>query len=145
MPFHSILAPHPNGLEAPSANQPPQFFRDLNLDQIVDDITAGKTAYNLKPLYCSPLHDVASVRYRQAVIRDLDADSGLLGSIKTFALGMSEVRTRLEQKGKARERYHREGYVLEAILAYCNTVTHLGRALTRLICPLMGLLLSESL
>jgi hypothetical protein len=49
--FHSILdrrmrlgAPH-------DAAEMPEFFRDLNIDQIVAAITAGREEYDLKPFF----------------------------------------------------------------------------------------------
>lgn len=41
----------------------PAFFRDLNLDQIVETITAGKQEYDLKPFFYIALPDAEAVRY----------------------------------------------------------------------------------
>ena len=37
---------------------PPDFFADLNLDQIVAAVIAGKDEYNLTPFFYAALHDV---------------------------------------------------------------------------------------
>ena len=39
----------------------PEFFPDLNLDQIVASITAGRDEYDLKPFFYSPLSHVEKI------------------------------------------------------------------------------------
>ena len=50
-PFYSILFARPEDRIGVDALQAPEFFADLNCDQIVDAITAGKDDYNLKPFF----------------------------------------------------------------------------------------------
>ena len=54
--FHSILFRRPADHIGDDALGAPEFFADLNCDQIVDAMTAGKDEYNLKPFFhaCLP-------------------------------------------------------------------------------------------
>lgn len=47
--FHSILSEGPRGGMPLETSEAPPFFVDLGLDQIVETVTAGRQAYNLKP------------------------------------------------------------------------------------------------
>ena len=87
MTFHSILFPSAEDRPPSEALAPPDFFVDLNLDQIVAAITAGKAEYNLAPFFCWPLRDVDAVHYRHEVMRDLE-DVVLFDNIKTFATAL---------------------------------------------------------
>jgi DNA mismatch repair protein MutS len=43
--------------------QAPEFFTDLNLDQIVESIAAGRDEYSLKPFFYTPLSHVETINY----------------------------------------------------------------------------------
>jgi DNA mismatch repair protein MutS len=63
--FQSILFDRP-GADADVGKIPePEFFGDLNLDQVVDAVTAGREEYELEPFFYVTLRDVAAVRYRR--------------------------------------------------------------------------------
>src|SRR5215475_14882454 len=64
-----LFTPECAGADA-LGDSPPNFFGDLNLDQIVASVTQAKTEYNLQPFFYSPLTSVAAVEYRQEVMRD---------------------------------------------------------------------------
>ena len=84
--FRSILAPLSDDEEAAEPSEAPAFFRDLNLDQIVASIIAGKQEYNLAPFFHRPLRTVEAVEYRQEVMRDLE-EQARFDAINDFQAG----------------------------------------------------------
>lgn len=119
--------------------EPPPFFADLNLDQVVDAITARKRSYNLKPFFYTPLHDPEIIRYRQEVMRDLE-DATLMACITAFAERMTVVRRYLALVDQLDFHYHKLGWFLEAALVYCEAVTELASSLGALSLCSRGLL-----
>ena len=73
----------------------PGFFPDLNLDQIVDTITAGREQYDLKSFFYAPLASVETVDYRQDVFRDLLENPRLLELVCSFAESLRSMRAQL--------------------------------------------------
>ncbi len=121
--FYSILFEKPVTSGVDSFGKP-QFFGDLNLDQIVDAITAGKDDYNLKPFFYYSLTDLDSILFRQAVFKDLENES-LFKSIKAFSEKMTVMRRYSALVDKLYYKYHKEGWFLEALNVYCDAVTGL--------------------
>jgi DNA mismatch repair protein MutS len=109
--------------------EPPEFFTDLNLDQIVEAIVAGRAEYNLKPFFYMPLSCVETIEYRQEIFKDLE-NPVLAGLIHSFAHEMREMRSNLAHAEKFY--YHREkqAWFLDAVDGYCAAVTCLARDLT---------------
>lgn len=114
----------------PPAGQPP-YFSDLNLDQIVDAVVAGRDEYDLRPFFHGPLlRDPDAVAYRHEVFRDLE-DESIRAAVVAFADGMRTMRRRL---GLVRDQHHRrekQRWFLDAATAYCDTVAALADALAR--------------
>ncbi len=108
--------------------EPPAIFGDLNLDQIVDSITAGRDEYNLKPFFYAPLGDVETVRYRYDILRDLE-DQAVAGYVRSFAEEMRQMRRHLSRAGKAYYKYQKQSWFLDAVETYCNAATRLSNAL----------------
>jgi DNA mismatch repair protein MutS len=127
--FRSILFGDAGAPAEIDRQQAPEFFTDLNLDQIVDSMTAGRDEYNLKPFFYTPLTDVHTVNYRYEVLRDLE-DSALLGQIRSFAEEMRTMRNHLTQAGKAYYQYEKESWFLDAVEIYLAAVLNLSRDLT---------------
>ena len=126
MTFHSILFDKAD--VSKETAQQPDFFTDLNLDQVIAAVTAGKQEYDLKPFYYTPQRDVATIRYRHEVMRDLE-DERVMAYIKDFAHQMVIVRRYLTLMTKLDFSYHKKGWFLEAALVYCGAVTALERNL----------------
>jgi len=120
MVFKSILYDKDNtaGTEAAKA---PDFFSDLNLDQIVDAITAGRDEYNLKPVFYSPLRDTGTIVYRQSVMRDLE-DNELIEKIKLYTQRMRSIIQSLDSLKNIGYKYFEEGLFLDAVNDYCEAI-----------------------
>lgn len=54
MAFHSILFEKPKDSIKKEILNVPDFFTDLNLDKIIDTITAGRQEYHLKSFFICP-------------------------------------------------------------------------------------------
>jgi len=116
-----------NGLLGETTRQP-DFFPDLNLDQIVEAIAKPRQEYNLQPFFWSPLRDTQTIRYRQEVFQDLENEL-IMKHIEVFADSMRVVRRYLALMEKLNFDYHKKGWFLEAALVYCDAVTILARHL----------------
>ena len=102
----------------------PDFFVDLNLDQIIDAITVGKDEYNLKPFYFTALHDLNTIHYRHGILRDLENDL-LFEHITSFAQQMRVTREYLAQAAKLYHRFQKHSWFLDAVELYCDTINRL--------------------
>ena len=121
MTFHSILFEGLHDNTSKEAPQAPGFFVDLNLDQIIDAITAGKEEYDLKPFFYTSLHDISGIQYRHGIFRDLE-NSLLREHIKLFAKQMRATREHLAQVGKLYHKYQKHSWFLDAVEIYCDTI-----------------------
>lgn len=123
--FHSILSPLPWDGDRPGATEVPAIFADLNLDQVVGAMTAGREEYDLESFFYGPLCDVDVVSFRQEVLRDLEDDQ-TLGCIGQFTDQMRELRLRMAQVDKLRYPEHQHGWFLAAVETYCTAVRSLA-------------------
>lgn len=112
------------------AQAEPDYLGDLNLDQVIAAVTAGKEEYDLEPFFRMPLDDADDVLYRQEVMRDLER-LGLPDDLTTFAHSMRAVRRHLEHVEKSRYELQRQRWFLDAVDAYCEAVSGLGHVLSR--------------
>jgi len=129
MIFHSILFEREEDGLKEGIPEVPVFFADLNLDRIIDAVTAGKKDYDLKPFYYTALDDIDAIKYRQEVAQDLENEI-LSENMRSFALKMSTMRRYLTLQDKLYYKYHKEGWFLEAVEIYCEAVTSLVQDLT---------------
>jgi hypothetical protein len=126
--FRSVLAVASDDGQAPEESEPPNFFRDLNLDQVVASITSGKQEYNLAPFFYHPLKTVEAVDYRQEVIRDLQ-DPPCMEAVDAFAAGMRAVREHVAQAAKLHYKIQNLAWSLDAIELYGKATRQLLFAL----------------
>jgi DNA mismatch repair protein MutS len=128
MGFCSILVEGSLNRNREQPTGTPEFFQDLNLDQIVDAITAGRDEYDLKPFFYMHLTDLSEITYRHEVMRDLE-DGILFERIKWFSGQIRRVREHLAIVAKVSYKYEKEGWFLEAAGIYCSAVEKLLRDL----------------
>ncbi|MCX5884437.1 MAG: DNA mismatch repair protein MutS [Proteobacteria bacterium] len=129
MTFHSILFERTEDSIKKETLEAPVFFVDLNLDQIIDAITAGRQEYNLKPFFYTSLNDIDAIKYRHAIMRDLE-NKILFEHIKAFAQKMRTMRQHLALVDKLDYKYHKEGWFLDTVEIYCEAVNFLVHDLT---------------
>jgi hypothetical protein len=98
--FHSVLFPRVSGDIRTGAAEAPDFFTDLNLDQVIAAIAAGREEYDLRPLFHTTLSDPDAVRYRQEVMRDVERPS-VSEPIRSFSKKMQAVRKCVAEADKA--------------------------------------------
>ena len=125
MTFFSILFQRGEDRSRAQTAQAPDFFHDLNLDQIVDAITASKEEYNLKSYFYTPLNDIDAITYRHEVWQDLE-DPILLKHINSFARKMGSMRAELTQADKLYYKYQKQRWLLSAAGIYCDAIDSLA-------------------
>jgi DNA mismatch repair protein MutS len=121
MVFHSILFERTEDSIKKETLEAPDFFVDLNLDQIIDAITAGKQEYHLKPFFYTSLNDIDAIMYRHEILRDLE-NQMLFEHIQSFAQKMRVMREHLAQADKLYYKYQKERWFLDAVEMYCDAV-----------------------
>ncbi len=131
MPVHSVLFRVPADRARSETATAPEFFPDLNLDQIVAGIIAGKGEYDLGPFLHVPLHDVDAVLYRHEVMQDLE-EPALLDAVRAFARTMHAVREHLAQLEKRYYDRQKDRWFLDAVKLYGDGVSRLVGALAAL-------------
>jgi DNA mismatch repair protein MutS len=146
VPFRSVLFGDADAGADGDARVEPEFFRDLNLDQVVRAVVAGKDAYNLTPFFFSPLNEVEAVVYRQEVFRDLERPE-LYDLVERFAKAdlvahfASQVHT-MRRDDRGFGHYHRARGFLNAASQYCDAIAALASGLAAVgvrSCGLLGL------
>jgi DNA mismatch repair protein MutS len=128
MPFRSILSETDSPRELPDRAPAPDFFADLNLDQVVAAITAHRDEYNLQPFYHLLPPDLETVHYRREVMQDLEQDA-VTEFVKAFSAKMRSMREQIARLNKLHYRYQKEAVFLDAIAFYCDAVAQLAKDL----------------
>ncbi len=132
MTFESILYESSDcdspGPPVHDTSEEPEYFRDLNLGQIVDAITAEKAEYDLKPLFHAPLRSAPAVQYRHDIMKDLEQEPRL-EVVRSFALGMRIMRRQLRNAEQFHDTYQKQRWLLHAAETYCAAVDALSEQL----------------
>ena len=126
--FQSILFDSSENASKYADQEAPEYFGDLNLDQLVESITAGRDEYDLKPFFYQPLRAIEAIHDRQAVFRDLETPV-LFEQIQAFANEMRKMRSRLAQSAKFYYRFQKNALFLSAAEIYCSAVERLTEGL----------------
>ena len=121
-PFRSILF---LDADRPLRHDAPDFFHDLNLDQIADAVAGSRREYDLAPFFYTALDDLDAISYRQEVLRDLE-DEACVGSMEALSSGMRIMRDHLRMMEESYYVYEKERWFLAAAEAYCAAVIGLA-------------------
>lgn len=124
MAFQSILFLNADDIVNIDLSNEPVFFKDLNIDQIVDAMAFGRSEYNLKPFFYKSPVDIETIKYRQDIMRDLE-NNELFNCIKSFSEKFQHMREALKQANKLYYKYQKERWFLDAVLMYCDAVISL--------------------
>jgi DNA mismatch repair protein MutS len=128
--FQSILFDG-DGRAAAVGGAQPDFFGDLNLDQVLESMIADREEYELEPFFCTPLHDVAAVRYRHEILRDLE-QRPVFDCVRAFAEEMRATRVYRAKAENVHYRYEKERWFLDAVQTYSAAVRALSEQLAAL-------------
>ena len=127
--FHSVLFPHGDvGAGDETAGGVAEYLHDLNLDQVTAAIAANSKEHDVAPFFHRPLHDIASIVYRQEVMRDLQQPAAL-EAIKSFSAEMATMRQHLGRSSKSHDHWDRLRWFLGAAEIYSETIRKLRDAL----------------
>lgn len=130
-PVCSILFEDPAALTGVENAPMPEFFGDLNLDQVVATITAGWRGYHLDSYFNVPLRTVDAVHYRQDVFTDLESPA-VVARLRQFAEAMRGVRAQQTQAGKLHHPHQQRRWLLEAAHDYGESMIALSEVLSSL-------------
>jgi len=137
-PGFTVLFPRPGRDHEREQKNEPDYFRDLNLDQLVASLISGREEYELSPFFYEHLTDLDTVHYRQEVFADLE-QSDVLQAVTAFAAQMTEMRANLDQTNKLHWRYQKEDWFVDTLDLYRSAVVSLSAALEEVAIDSRGL------
>jgi DNA mismatch repair protein MutS len=126
--FESILSERPGAGAGAGGLAETDFFADLNLDQVLAAMTAGREQYELAPIFCEPLRDADAVAYRHEVLRDLEKRE-VIEPVSRFAKAMGEMREHLAQVRTLHYQLQKQAWFLDAAEIYCDAIRGFAREL----------------
>ena len=109
----------------------PDFFVDLNLDQIVNEILEGKEEYDLSIFFYDKLKDINEINYRLEVMQEVE-NPHIYDIISTFSSQMRKFREYMEYSNSLFNKSQREKWFLDASSFYCSSIIELYEALNSL-------------
>jgi DNA mismatch repair ATPase MutS len=127
MEYQSILFEN-NGRIADEVCRMPEYFKDLNLDQIIGEILEGKEEYELDRFFYQTLSDVSSINYRLDIMKDMERGE-VNECIVTFTSKMKKIKEYIGFSREVHNRYQKMKWVLDAANLYCDTINNLCSSL----------------
>ncbi|MBA8840673.1 DNA mismatch repair protein MutS [Ochrobactrum sp. RH2CCR150] len=99
----------------------PDFFHDLNLDQLFLNIHTTRQEYELQSFFRIPLREREAVIFRQEIMRDLEKPE-IRGIIDSFSQYMRDVRAYQAMVEKMYYEHQKNAWTLDLVSAYCKAV-----------------------
>ncbi|WP_416413875.1 MutS-related protein [Pantoea sp. App145] len=106
----------------------PNCFVDLNLDKIIDAVTDGREGYNLREIYHTPLKDIKTIKYRQAVFCDMEKKD-VCNALLRFSKDVREIQLIKEKKEYRYYKWQQLRWDLHCVTLYCEAVKNLTQHL----------------
>lgn len=125
MMFHSILYNTLQNKRKDESGSMPDFFIDLNLDQILKEILSEKDEYQLESFYYNSLNDISTVNYRLEVMKEVE-EKNVLSSMCSFSHSMKKVREYVGFSQDVHNKHQREKWHLDSVRLYCKSVMDLN-------------------
>ncbi|MBL7260072.1 MutS-related protein [Paractinoplanes lichenicola] len=95
----------------------PGYFPDLQLDQLVDAVVAGRERHNLRPAFRVRLEDPAGIERRQAVFADLAGEP-----LRAFCDGLARYERQIEAATRVRHPRQAQRWRLNALASYADVI-----------------------
>lgn len=106
----------------------PEYFPDLNLNQIVRELQEKGKEYDIRTMYYQLPKDYQTVRYRQAIYREI-REKQLEKPLALFSKRMRNTRWYLECHKKAEDKQQYQMYWFDAVREFTSGVDLLGELL----------------
>ena len=107
--------------ERQNETEMPEFFLDLNLNQILKELQEKAKGYDVRALYYRFPKDYEAVCYRQAIYREIRGKK-LEDSFLEFSKRMRETRRYLELSDEAVEKQQYQMYFYNAVSEFVEGV-----------------------
>jgi hypothetical protein len=140
MEFYSILYDTPQNKRKPENENMPDYFTDLNLDQIFQEILSEKEEYRLEAFYYNSLNDTAAINYRLEVMKELECED-LLSCMCSFSRSMKKAREYMGFSQDIHNRQQSQKWHLDSVYQYCKAVRDLSSFLKSRTLESKGLIL----
>ena len=106
----------------------PNFFTDLNLDKIVQDIMDEQKLYDLRRFYYIMPDSKDTILYRLDVLRDLDNEK-VYQSVVNFSTGMRKTREQLKNINDSKHLLQQQKLNLDAANCYIENISNFYKEL----------------
>lgn len=124
--FYSILFPDKS--RQAGLTQMPDYFKDVNLDQVVASVLKGQSEYALESFFYTPLKDAGTIVYRQDIMRDME-ETELQKQIKQFAKTIfstdkkiKDIQNHIGNPESLQNNYLTKGRFLHYAQQYCHAI-----------------------
>lgn len=120
--FKSLLLKDPDKQDVLDDEIYPKIWEDLHLEQIISYISKKIENKNIVKYFYKPLKDLEEIHYRHEIFKDLEENKSLFEVFKNFVEEMDVVKKELAFSNKLEYKYNKEGWWLEALDKYINTI-----------------------
>lgn len=128
MPEISILFTPENGKYVEKVKLPDDTIKDLHIDELISEITSVKKEYQLEDYFFTPLRDLDTIHYRQEISKNIEK-ANVFEALKFFGNLMSKVHSMTKLINELYYEENKYGWLLEAVLTYCNVLYSLNNLL----------------